>query len=167
MVAVFSKKDPNVCRISYSRKGQLSTPSVCRHWLPAILSLGIFQARGSSWLKSEDKKEEVKKKKKEERGQFHPWLPIWILPCRPDNIWTVPRFRHVIGERRIRLRCATCIYYIGGEVAIAAVYRRNFMAGRFTFAVPRRTENHVHIPRGINNSSVSIRVEFIDSVLAM
>jgi len=34
------------------------------------------------------------------------------------------------------------------------------MAGRFTFAVPRRTENHVHIPRDINNSSVSIRVGF-------
>lgn len=34
------------------------------------------------------------------------------------------------------------------------------MAGRFTFAVPRRTENHVHIPRGINNSSVSITVGF-------
>lgn len=34
------------------------------------------------------------------------------------------------------------------------------MAGRFTFAVPASLslENHVHIPRGINKSSISIRV---------
>lgn len=65
----FLKKDPNVSRISYPREGQLSAPSVRRHWLLAILSPGIFQARGSSWLKSEDKKEVGEGERKRERDR--------------------------------------------------------------------------------------------------
>lgn len=104
----------------------------------------------------------MEEKKEEKKRPVNPILATnpEFLPRRPDNIWTVPRFRRVIGGRRIRLRPCDVHYYIGGEVAIAAVCRWSFMAGRFTFAVPRRTENHVHIPRGINNSSVSIRVGF-------
>lgn len=85
-----------------------------------------------------------------------------ILPCRSDNIWTVPRFRCVIGGRS----------HTSSPLRRALLYRRRsrdrsclpveFYGRAFYIcgAVPRRTENHVHIPRGINNSSVSIRVGF-------
>lgn len=65
-----------------------------------------------------------------------------------------------LSRRDVHCYVVGYIYIEGGKVAIAAVYRGSFMTGRFTFAVPASLslENHVHIPRGINKSSVSIRV---------